>query len=284
VTFDWNGSSFVPAGGSAEGVSVTGDASTAWWSSSETISALVLTAGGVSYNVALDYPETAGTISPDNYAVFGGADLDALGFCTGESTRPDTTTSGPSVELWKTAECATVADNGWATVTGTITAELDSRTSARITTALDSILVGGNAIVHQETIADLVGVVLTPEADEVTVAYEVTFDPGDAASFENFIEVTLEDAQTGEDRQKVYNARAAFSLCEAPSTAPSEEPSEEPSETGGAAGGNPTPTPGDLPDTAAGRGGSIPATSILSVVLVGALGVLVVGRLAARRT
>lgn len=293
VTFTWDGSAFVPAGGSANGVAVWGNASSASWSSDQTISALVLTAGGASYNVALDWPETVGTVSPDNYAVFGGADLESLGFCTGEKTRPDTTTSGPSVELSKTAQCATIGTDGMATVTGTITAELDSLTSARITTAVDSILAGGNVIVHQATVPGLVGVVLTPEADEVTVSYSVTFDPGDATSFENFVEVTLEDAQTGEDRQKVYNARAAFSLCAVPSEEPSAEPSSEPSqpsqptepssapsETGGVEGGNPTPTPGDLPDTAAGDAGSAPTTAVLSIVLVMALGTLIVSRLA----
>ena len=106
VSFSWNGSAFAPDGGDAQGVQVSGDADTAWWASAQTISALVLTAGGSSYNVALDMPETVGTISPHNYGVFGGAQLEALTFCTGEKTHPDTTTRGPSIQLSKTAECA----------------------------------------------------------------------------------------------------------------------------------------------------------------------------------
>ena len=304
VAFSWSGTSFVPDGGDSKGVTVSGDASTAWWSSTETISALVLTADGLSYNIALDMPETVGTISPDNYSVFGGADLESLRFCTGDKTRPDTTTRGPSVELSKTAECATIGDDGQATVKGTITADLDSPMAARITSALDSIVIGGNTVIHQEAIPGLIGVVLTPEADEVTVAYEITFDPGDATNFENFVEVTLEDATTGEDRHKVYNARAAFTSCEEPSTEPSAEPSEEPStepseepstepstepseepspsETGGIEGGNPTPTPGDLPDTAVGQVGQLPAT-VLSLILLAALAAMVTVRLARQR-
>lgn len=214
VTFSWNGTAFAPDGGDAMGVAVSGDADLAYWSSGEVISALVLSAGGARYNVALDFPETVGSVSPHNYAVFNGAALGAIGFCTGEKTSPDTTTNGPSVELSKTAECATVADDGMATVTGTITAELHGRISARITTALDTILGPGGATLNRASVDALVGHVLTDDDDEVTIGYEVTFDPGDDTAFENFIELTIEDAETGEDRQKVYNARATFELCE----------------------------------------------------------------------
>jgi len=214
VSFSWDGTSFVPDGGNGMGVAVSGDADLAYWSSAEIISALVLSAGDARYNVALDFPETVGSVSPHNYAVFGGAALDAIAFCTGEKTKPDTTTHGPSIELTKTAECATVGDDGMATVTGTITAELHPRVSARITTALDTLLGPGGAILNRASVGGLVGHVLTPADVEVTIGYEIVFDPGDATAFENFIEVTIEDADTGEDRQKIYNARAAFELCE----------------------------------------------------------------------
>ena len=195
------------------GVEVTGNADQAFWKSSQVISALVITAGGVTYNIALDFPETVGSVSPDNYSVFGGAPMDALAFCVGEKTRPDTTTSGPSVELSKTAECATVGDDGMATVTGTITADLDSHRPARITSALDTILAPGDIALHMETVG-LVGEVLTVDDDVVTITYAISFDPGSVTSFDNFVEVTLEDAETGEDRHKIYNARAAFELCD----------------------------------------------------------------------
>jgi hypothetical protein len=197
------------------GVNVTGDADQAYWTSSQVISALVITAGGVSYNVALDFPETVGSVSPHNYSVFGGASMDALAFCTGEATQPDTTTRGPSITLSKTAECATLGSDGMATVTGTITAESDSRSlSARVTTAMDTILGPDDAVLERNSVGALVGQVLTPGNGPTTVDYEITFDPGDVGSFDNFIEVTIEDADTGEDRQKIYNARAAFELCD----------------------------------------------------------------------
>ena len=114
----------------------------------------------------------------------------------------------------------------------------------------------------------------------------LTFDPGDAVTFDNFIEVTIEDAATGEDRQKVYNARVGFSACEVPSEEPSSEPSEEPStvpsETSGVEGGNPTPTPGDLPDTSVGQSGPMPATA-LAMLMLAAVATLVYVRLAQRR-
>jgi hypothetical protein len=226
VTFSWTGSGFTPNGGNSQGVSVSGDADQAFWTSSQVISALVISAGGVSYNIALDFPETVGSVSPHNYAVFGGASIDTLALCVGEKTRPDTTTSGPSVELSKTAECATLGQDGMATVMGTITVESDSRRPSRITTALDRILGPGDATLHTETIGDLIGVVLTSPRDSVTVNYAITFDPGDVESFDNFIEVTIEDANTGEDRMKIYNARAAFELCDVPDVPVEEEQGE----------------------------------------------------------
>jgi hypothetical protein len=215
VTFTSNGSAFAPNGGNAMGVNVTGDTDMAFWTSAQVVSALVITAGGVSFNVALDFPETVGSVSPHNYAVFGGEPMDALAFCIGDKTNPDTTTHGPSIELSKTAECATVGNDGMATVAGTITVELDSRVlSARVTSALDTILAPGNAAMSRTPIADLVGVVVTPIDRVASVDYQITFDPADIASFDNFIEVTIEDADTGEDRQKIYNDRAAFELCD----------------------------------------------------------------------
>jgi hypothetical protein len=73
---------------------------------------------------------------------------------------------------------------------------------------------------------------------------------------------------------------------EEPTEAPTEEPTEAPTATvnQGELGGNPTPTPagGSLPDTAIGQFGQVPAT-VLSLLLLGALGAMVYVRLARQR-
>lgn len=290
VSFAVSGSTFTPDGGDAMGVSLSGDADLAYWSSAQVISALVVTAGGASYNLALDFPETTGSVSPHNYAVFGGASMDGLAFCTGEKTDPDTTTNGVSITLSKTAECATLGDDGMATVTGTVTAEADSRdASARITTAVDTILGPGGVALQRASIDALVGQVLVPGAGSATVNYDITFDPGDAEAFENFIEVTIEDADTGEDRNKVYNARASFVLCEVPEVPPTEpeEPGpvqEEPpreDEEGGR--GTPAPSAGELPDTATDAPIVSSAAAILALLMLGSMGALGYMQLQARR-
>ena len=58
------------------------------------------------------------------------------------------------------------------------------------------------------------GEVLTVDDDVVTITYAISFVPGSVTSFDSFVEVTLEDAETGEDRHQIYNARASFGLCD----------------------------------------------------------------------
>ncbi|MBA4169898.1 MAG: hypothetical protein H0X68_05775, partial [Chloroflexi bacterium] len=220
VTFTWTGSTFVPDGGDAMGVSVTGDTNLAYFMSTETITALVVSAGGDTRNITLDFPSTTGSISPHNYEVFGGASMSSLGFCVGPKVNPDSG-SRVSVEIDKDAECAALNTDGTATVTGTIKVDNHGRWAVRLTSALDTVLSEGDQALARTTIDDLVGVELAVD-EVITVDYAITFEPQGLTSFVNFIEVTIERLDNGEARHKVYNDRAAFVLC---------DEGEEPAET-----------------------------------------------------
>ncbi|MDQ4036114.1 MAG: hypothetical protein M3153_09295 [Chloroflexota bacterium] len=292
VTFIWNGTAFVPLGGDAMGVSVSGDADLAFFASAETISALVVAAGDETRHITLDFPSTTGSISPHNYDVFEGASMTSLGFCTGPKVNPDSG-SRVSVEVAKEAECATQNPDGTATVVGTISVENHGRWAARLTSALDTVLSGSDEALVRVTIDDLVGVVVGVD-EVVEVDYAITFDPRDLTSFANFIEVTIARADTGEARHKIYNDRAGFELCEeaaTPTPTPTGDegggtpsPTPSPTERGDVAGGNPTPTPaGRLPNTAVALdGGAVPAVA-LSLLLLGSLVAMAYLRLARER-
>ena len=220
VTFSWTGGGYAAEGGNNQGVTVTGDNTIAYWVSAQAISAIVVTAGGETRHITLDFPETTGSISPQNYEVFGGGTITSLGFCVGPKVNPDSG-SGASVELVKTAECATVNADGTATVTGQIVVDNHDRRTARITSALDTVLGPNDQALARQTVTALIGVELV-EDQAITIDYAVTFDPMGFEGFDNFIEVTIERADTGEARHKIYNDRAPFVLCEQP-----ERPVEE---------------------------------------------------------
>ncbi len=277
VTFDWNDGAYVPVGGDPHGVSVSGDADQAYFVSSETISALVVSAGEETRNITLDFPSTTGSVSPHNYEVFGGASISSLGFCVGPKVNPDSG-SRVSVEIKKSAECATLNSDGTATVTGQIEVDNHGRWAARVTSALDTILSTNDQALARTTIDDLVGVELAVD-ELVTVDYAITFQAGERTEFVNFVEITIERVSNGEARHKIYNARAAFELCDEGVNPPPTPPQQTPREN--EEGGNPTPTPGGkLPDTAvATTPVQLPALA-LGLVAVLSLGALLHRRLA----
>jgi hypothetical protein len=280
VTFTWDGAAFAPDGGDPMGVAVSGDADLAFFASSQAISALVVTAGTETRNIALDLPETLGSVAPDNYEIFGGASISALGFCTGEKAAPDSGSSA-SVEVAKTATCATANPDGSATVTGTIDVYNHHPNDIRVTWALDSAFDSGQTALGRAVVDGLLGLELAPEA-VASIPYTVTFDPADETDFINFVELTIERADSGEARHKIYNARAQFAMCDEPVNPPpggGEEPANTP--RGTVAGGNPTPDP-QLPDTSfSGR----PTLSIafLAVIFLASIGLVGYRAVAARR-
>ncbi|MEO6579120.1 MAG: hypothetical protein ABIO99_09530 [Candidatus Limnocylindria bacterium] len=289
VTFDWNDGAFVPVGGDPHGVSVTGDADLAYFVSSGKISALVVSAGEETRNITLDFPSTTGSISPHNYEVFGGASISSLGFCVGPKVNPDSG-SRVSVEIKKSAECATQNSDGTATVTGQIEVDNHGRWAARVTSALDTILSKSDQALARTTLDDLVGVELAVD-EVVTVDYAITFQPGERTEFVNFVEITIERVSNGEARHKIYNARAAFELCEegvnpTPTPTPTPRENEE--------GGNPTPTPTPRENEQGGNptpapGGGLPDTAVnvtpvqLPALALGLVAVLSLGALLHRR-
>ncbi|MGH2429883.1 MAG: DUF11 domain-containing protein [Candidatus Limnocylindria bacterium] len=267
VTFSWNGSAFTPDGGNAQGVSVSGDATLAYYTSAQEIAGLVITAGGTSVNFALDFPETTGSVSAGDFDVFGGAPMQSIGFCVGDKTSPDSG-SGVSIELSKDAECATL-DNGTATVSGTITVTVHGSATIRIKTARDFILGPNDQALLRTNIDALIGVVLARADGPLTVAYEITFDPGQFEEFDNFIELTIENAVTGNDRHKYYNARAAFELCDEGEPPVDEPPVDEPpvDEPPVDEEEEQPPTREDeLPGVGGPREGRLPDTAIESVI------------------
>lgn len=272
VSFTWDGAAFAPDGGDAMGVAVSGDADLAFFSSGQAIAALVVTAGTETRNIALDMPETVGSVAPDNYDAFGGASMSAIGFCTGEKAEPDSGSSA-SVEVAKTATCATANPDGTATVTGTIDVYNHHPNDIRVTWALDSVFDSGQAALGRAVVDGLMGLELAPEA-VASIPYTVTFDPAAETDFTNFVELTIERAASGEARHKIYNARAQFALCDEPVNPPPPGGGEEPGNTprGTVAGGNPTPDP-QLPDTSM-SGGSTLSIAFLAVIFLVSIGLV----------
>jgi hypothetical protein len=280
VTFTWDGAAFAPDGGDPMGVAVSGDADLAFFASSQAISALVVTAGTETRNIALDLPETLGSVAPDNYEIFGGASISALGFCTGEKAAPDSGSSA-SVEVAKTATCATANPDGSATVTGTIDVYNHHPNDIRVTWALDSVFDSGQTALGRAVVDGLLGLELAPEA-VASIPYTVTFDPADETDFINFVELTIERADSGEARHKIYNARAQFAMCDEPVNPPpggGEEPANTP--RGTVAGGNPTPDP-QLPDTST-SGRPTLSIAFLAVIFLASIGLVGYRAVAARR-
>jgi hypothetical protein len=284
VTFTWDGSAFTPDGGDPMGVAVSGDADLAFFTSGQAISALVLTAGVEARNIALDAPETLGSVSPHNYEVFGGASISSLGFCTGAKADPDSGSSA-SIEVAKTATCATLNQDGTATVTGTVDVYNHHPRAIRVTSALDSVFAPDDTALGRAVVDGLIGLELAPEA-VASVPYTVTFDPAGGSSFTNFVDITIERADSGEARHKIYNARAQFGMCAVTVTPPTppqvtpptppqtggEQPQESP--RGTVAGGNPTPSPGPLPDTSMAGGSTTLPAAILALIFVASIGLL----------
>ena len=280
VTFTWDGAAFAPDGGDPMGVAVSGDADLAFFASGQAVSALVVTAGVETRNIALDAPETLGSVAPDNYEIFGGEPISALGFCTGEKADPDSGSSA-SVEIAKTATCATLNQDGSATVTGTIDVFNHHPQPIRVTWALDSVFAPDDTALGRAVVDGLLGLELAPEA-VASVPYAVTFDPDDNTAFNNFVDVTIERAESGEARHKIYNARAQFALCDEPVNPPpggGEEPANSP--RGTVAGGNPTPDP-QLPDTSM-SGGPTLSIAFLAVIFLASIGLVGYRAVAVRR-
>lgn len=210
VTFTWNGSSFAPDGGDAKGVTLAGNQSLAFYTSSQTIAGLVVGAGAASLDVALDFPETVGSVSASDFDALAGAPTTSVGFCVGDHADPSSGAGASvSIDLTKSADCATV-EGTVATVSGSITVTAHDD-PIRVKTARDLILGPNGEIVSSTSLSSLVGMVVPGQAE---VPYEISFNPGDAAEFENFIELTIERSSDGDDRHKYYNARAAFELCD----------------------------------------------------------------------
>lgn len=270
VTFTWDGTGFAADGGDPMGVAVSGDADLAFFASGEGISALVVSAGAETRNIALDAPAAVGSVAPDNYEIFGGAPISSLGFCTGDKADPDSGSSA-SIEVGKTASCATLNQDGTATVTGTIDVYNHHPRDIRVTWALDSVFAGSTAL-GRAVVDGLIGLELAPEA-VASIPYTMTFDPADSTTFMNFVEVTIERAETGEARHKIYNAQAQFGMCAGNVNPTPDQPGPENTPRGTVAGGNPTPTPEPLPDTSMGDGTTLPA-AVLALIFVASIGLI----------
>lgn len=126
-----------------------------------------------------------------------------------------------SAEVSKTANCATIS-GGMATVTGTITVKNVSgdNQTLRIVTAADTVYGksgSSTSSLTTESIADLVGAEIA-DGKSLTVNYSITFNPGSYTNFLNTIEVTIENATTSVNRDKVFSYTTGFGLCSTPTT------------------------------------------------------------------
>jgi hypothetical protein len=306
--FDHGAAGWAPSGSSA-GITITGDSSTAFWTSPSAISAVVITAGTVTQNFTLDPPETTGQISSSDVEDAAGGALVTIGFCQGTATNPSSGSS-ISIDLVKTAQCATANPDGTYTVTGTITVSRHSpegnppQVSIRVKVARDVVLAPGDVVLQRATVTTLEGAILEPGTESITQPYSVTFDAMGNTALTNKVEVMVEEAVSGLDRHKYYSDRQAFELCAAesptptptptptPPAAPTPPPAGSPTQTQSPGGGQQvgTPTPregqmGGLPSTSMEEPSQLPAAG-LSLMLLASLGALIytrMGRLSRQR-
>lgn len=271
ATFTVSGGSW-QANGDAAGISVTGDASVANWTAPMRITAVVITAGSVTENFVYDPLETAGTIAATDVKEAGGAELSAIGFCTGNGAVPQPDSgSALSVGVSKTAECATLAEDGTLTVGGEITVVRHSPTGDHphvafvVRVARDTVYGTGNVMLHQESVQDLAGAMVGSDQTSVTVPYSVTFDPGDATAFTNKIEIVVEEANSGLERHKYYSDRVEFGVCAAETGTPTPTPTATPTPTPTATPtGTPAPTATPTPEQSVSAGTPTPTPVVTS--------------------
>lgn len=240
ATFNQSGGSWTSA--APNGVVVAGDGMTAQWWSSGKIIGLVITSGSITHNYTLDAPETAGTVKASDVKGSTG-ELSKIGFCAGGGAVPNPSSGSKiSVGVSKTASCATTNTDGTVTVTGAITIVRHTpggnpnSVAIRVRVARDTVY-SGATILSQTSVAGLVGAVMNPGTTAIQEPYSVTFAPGSSTSFSNQIQVMVEEAVSGLDRHKYYNARADFGLC-AVST-----PTPKPTPTQTVSGSTSTPSP-----------------------------------------
>lgn len=263
TTFEWNGTSW--ASGGPDGIALTGDDSAAFWTSQTKITAVVITAGSVTLNFVYDPLETAGEIRPSDVQ---GADgpLSALGFCSGNGAVPSPTSgSSISVGVTKTASCATTNPDGTMTVTGSITIVRHSPAGSttpvriRIRVARDTVYAVGDHALSRSAVSGLQGAILEQTASSLVQPYTVTFAPGKATTFQNKIEIVIEEANTGLERHKYFSDRASFAAC-----APTQSPEQSVAGATGTPGASASQSGGEGAVAAAtgGPGGTLPNTSV----------------------
>ena len=255
ATFTFDGQSWTGTG--ATTVAVVGDGMLAHWWSATKVTGLVITAGSVTQNFVNDPPETAGTVAASDVQDADGGAVSKIGFCSGDGAVPNPSSGSKiSVGVTKTAECATPASRGDITVNGVITIVRHSppgdypAVAIRVRVARDTVYAGAT-ILSQTPVSALVGAVMQPSEASMAVPYSVTFAPGASTSFSNQIQIVVEEAATGLERHKYYNARADFGICATPTPSatptPTPTPSATPTPTQSVSPGRSTPTPTPTP-------------------------------------
>ena len=267
---------------------MTGDGSAAFWTSKTKVTAAVITAGSVTLNFVYDPLETAGEIRPSDVQGADGS-LSSIGFCTGNGSVPNPTSgSSISVGVTKTASCGTRNPDGTLTVTGMITIVRHTPPGSttpvriRIRVARDTVYSSGNVALSRTTLASLQGTTMEQAASSATSAYSVTFAPGAATTFDNKVEIVIEEANSGLERHKYFSDRASFVTCASQSPQQSVEGatgSPAASTPEGAVGGT-TGGSGNLPNTAiAHDDGGSPLLPVTWAIFLGSLAALFLLRL-----
>ncbi len=304
ATFAFDSGSWTSSG--ADSVVVSGDSMLAHWWSATAITGLVITAGSVTHNYVSDPLETAGTIAASDVKDADGGALSKIGFCSGGGSVPNPSSGSKiSVGVTKTAQCATPGTGGNVTVSGLITIVRHSppgdqpSVGIRVRVARDTVYAGAS-IVSQTSVGALVGAVMQPSDASLAVPYSVTFAPGSSMGFSNQIQVMVEEAATGLDRHKYYNARADFRICAVPTQSVSPVPTQSVSPGTGSPTPSPTPkvpashspeqsvqagrgTPAGVPNTATGAPADGPWVPFSALVFLASLVALFVLNVRARR-
>ena len=247
------------ASGSSSGITVTGDSSTAYWTAASAVTAVVISAGSVTQNFVYDPPETTGQISSSDVEDAAGGALAAIGFCQGGGAVPNPSSGSPiSIDLTKSADCATLNADGTYTVAGTITVTRHSppdnppQVPMRVTVARDVVLAPGDVALQRTTVTTLEGALLPAGTASITHPYSVTFNAMGATALTNKVEVMVEESVSGLDRHKFYSARVGFELCAIvpPTPTQPQPPAATSTPAGAVLGSTPTPRSAPLPNTA----------------------------------
>lgn len=296
ATFAFDSGSWTSS--SADSVVVSGDSMLSHWWSSTAITGLVITAGSVTHNYVSDPLETAGTIAASDVKDADGGALSKIGFCSGGGSVPNPSSGSKiSVGVTKTAECAKSGAGGNLLVSGLITIVRHSppgdlpSVAIRVRVARDTVYAGAT-IVSQTSVSGLVGAIMRPSDASLVVPYSVSFATGSSMGFSNQIQVMVEEAATGLDRHKYYNARADFGLCAVPtqSVSPGARSSTPSPTTKVPASHSPEQsvqagrgTPAGLPNTASGASAGGPWVPLSALAFLASFVALFVLNLGARR-